>query len=114
MAIAAGATLALLVGGVLPAEAASKASIEGVVTDTDGKPVAGATVYAFSPDRGPGVKKKTRTATTNSKGRYRIKTSPAGWYQVKAKADLGGPCTVRVGAKKPVKVSSGKVRKANL
>lgn len=66
------------------------------------------------PDRGPGVTSKTRTATTSSQGRYRVKTSPAGWYQVKAAVDLGGPCKIRVGAKKPVKVGSGKVKQVNL
>ena len=112
--IAAGVAVLLLVGGTSSAQAASSATIEGVVKDADGKPVAGATVYALSPDRGPGVKNKTRKATTNSKGRYRIKTSPAGWYQLKASADLGGPCKIKVGPRNPVKVKNGKKRTVNL
>lgn len=112
--LAAGVTLALLAGGALPSAAASRATIEGVVKDANGKPVAGATVYVLSPDRGPGVKKKTRKATTNSKGRYRVKTSPAGWYQVKASVDLGGPCKIKTGPRKPVKVKHGKKRTVNL
>jgi hypothetical protein len=58
---------------------AQTGSIEGVVTDTDGEPLPGATVMVNNPDRG-----LERGTATGPEGRYRILSLPTGSYEVSA------------------------------
>src|SRR3954466_1360835 len=67
--------LALL---VLPASAWAQVSIRGVVTDNSGAVLPGVTVEASS----PALIEKTRTATTDDSGRYRIESLQPGVYTV--------------------------------
>src|SRR5678809_671860 len=71
----------LVVIGVLllvPSAVLAQASITGVVKDTSGAVLPGVTVEAAS----PALIEKTRTATTDESGRYRIVDLRAGTYTV--------------------------------
>lgn len=61
------------------AATSAKGTIEGVVTDKDGEPLAGATVIASSTGLAHPV-----SATTRADGRYRIAGLPEGTYRVSA------------------------------
>src|SRR5688500_1434071 len=74
-----GATcLALGLFVVAPSGAFAQASITGIVRDTSGAVLPGATVEAAS----PALIEKVRTATTNGNGQYRIVDLRAGEYTV--------------------------------
>jgi hypothetical protein len=72
-------TLAILAGlAVVPGVAFAQAAITGLVTDPSGVPVAEVLVEASS----TALIEKTRTATTDAGGRYRVEDLPPGTYQV--------------------------------
>src|SRR5438093_13341454 len=75
------APLAILALFVLPAFAEAQAtsgSITGVVRDTSGAVLPGATVEAAS----PALLEKVRTAVTDGTGQYRVENLPHGTYKV--------------------------------
>ncbi|MEO8349337.1 MAG: carboxypeptidase regulatory-like domain-containing protein, partial [Acidobacteriota bacterium] len=76
---------------VVDARAQTTGNIEGVVTDSDGAGLPGAAVEATSPNL-----QGTRTAVTETDGRFRIPAVPPGTYKVKA--SLAGFTTIETTA----------------
>ncbi len=74
-----GALLLFFPGAPTLAQEAATGTLEGVVKDSKGSPVAQATVTAQGPE-GP------RTATTDAEGRFSVATLPAGSYTVTVEA----------------------------
>jgi hypothetical protein len=92
-----------------PAQAADTATISGRVTDKDGKPVAGASVFAT---RGDG---SAQGGKTNAKGDYAIPSVPAGTYKVEAfPVDSSYDAQLYRITSKIVKVSSGDTPTVNI
>ena len=85
----------ILAGGTGLLSQTTTGSLNGHVTDTSGKPVAGARVALDSP-----ALFQTRVLTTNDKGEFRAQLLPVGSYTVRVSAPnlLGKTATdVRVG-----------------
>src|SRR5262249_25523709 len=107
--VALAALLVAFLSGLALAQELTTGIIEGVVKDDKGNPIAPASVSR------PG-KQGTRTVTTDSEGRFTIRSLPAGSYTVKAEAQGFGAVVqsdvnVNLGKRTqvPFKLSTGRV-----
>ena len=81
------AAICIWLGLILTIYAQGVGGVEGVVIALDGKPVPGATVLAWSPDKpGPGILPEVRT----DEGTFQLRSLPAGKYQLPAKKEEEG------------------------
>lgn len=71
------------IAGVLPALGQAKGTIQGVIRDLDGTPIAGAEVYAYDRNRA-NVRTARFNAVSDSQGRFVLRGLPPATYSVHA------------------------------